>query len=152
MRNLLMLLVIFTSLVQAQPYDENANAELGIQTALKGSQSNGKFVLLEFGANWCTDCNVLAEQMHESPLKELIESNFVVVKVDIGEGEKNIDIVQRYGNVTDRGIPSIVVLDKDNNILLGTLTGQLANARSMGKEELYNFFVSVISAAKLALE
>lgn len=148
MRYLLMILVIFTSLVQAQPYDENANAELDIQTALKESLGNGKFILLEFGANWCPDCNVLAEQMHEAPLKDLIESNFIVVNVDIGDGDKNKDLVKKYGNVTDRGIPSIIVLDKGNNILLGTLSGQLANARSMGKKELYDFFLSVVSKAK----
>lgn len=86
--------------------------------------------------------------MHKSPLRELISSNFIVVKVDIGEGDKNADLIVRYGRVTDRGIPSIVVVDSDNNVLLGTLTGQLANARNMGKEELYNFFESVISKSR----
>ena len=148
MRYLLMIVVMFTSLVQADPYDEKANARLDIQTALNESPDNGKFILLEFGANWCPDCIVLAEQMNEPPLKDLVESNFIVVKVDIGEGEKNKDIVKRYGDVTDKGIPSIVVIDKDDNILLGTLTGQLANARSMGKMELYNFFIAVVDKAK----
>ena len=121
MRYLMLLLVIFTALVQAQPqpYDEHADAEHDIQAALEASRVNGKFVLLQFGANWCPDCIVLAEQMRESPLRDLIEKNFIGVKVDIGEGEKNSEIVRRYGNVTEKGIPSIVVLDKDNNILLG---------------------------------
>jgi len=149
MRYLLILLVAFTLPAQAEPYDENANADLDIQTALKESRNNDKFVLLEFGANWCPDCKVLAKQMLEAPLKELIENNFIVVNVDIGEGEKNLHLIKKYGNVTDRGIPSIVVLDKDNNILLGTLSGQLANARSMGKDELYHFFASVINKAEL---
>jgi len=148
MRYLLMIVVMFTSLVLAQPYDENANAMLDIQTALKESPDNGKFILLIFGANWCPDCIVLAEQMNELPLKDLIEKNFIVVKVDIGEGEKNKDIVKRYGNLTDKGIPSIVVIDKDDNIVLRTLTGQLANARSMGKMELYNFFIAVVDMVK----
>jgi len=56
MRYLLMLLVMFTVPVQAQsqakPYDENANAEQDIQAALHESANSGKFVLLEFGANW----------------------------------------------------------------------------------------------------
>jgi len=150
MRYLVILLVTFTALAQAQPYDENANAGHAIQAALKESRQNGKFILLQFGANWCPDCIVLGEQMHESPLRELVEKNFIDVKVDIGEGEKNSGLVKRYGNVTERGIPSIVVLDQDNNILLSTLTGQLANARSMGQDELYKFFVSVISKAESA--
>ena len=86
--------------------------------------------------------------MHESPLRELIEKNFVNVKIDTGNWDKNTDIAKSYGNVIDKGIPSIVVVDQDNNILMNTLTGQLANARHMGKQELYNFFVSVVSRAK----
>ena len=56
MRYLMLLLIMFTALAQAQtqpkPYDENANAGQDIQAALKESRDNGKFVLLEFGANW----------------------------------------------------------------------------------------------------
>ena len=86
--------------------------------------------------------------MHESPLRELIEKNFVDVRIDTGNWDKNTDIAERYGNVIDKGIPSIVVVDKDNNILMNTLTGQLANARNMGKQELYDFFVSVVNRSK----
>ena len=86
--------------------------------------------------------------MHESPLRELIEKNFIDVRIDTGEGDKNMAIVKSYGNVIDRGIPSIVVVDQDNNILMNTLTGQLADARHMGKQELYNFFVSVLRKAR----
>ena len=56
MRYLLLLLVMSAAMVQAQtqpkPYDENANAEHDIQAALAGARDSGKFVLLEFGANW----------------------------------------------------------------------------------------------------
>jgi hypothetical protein len=56
MRCLLMLLVMFTvpALAQSQskPYDENANASQDIQAALNEAGDSGKFVLLEFGANW----------------------------------------------------------------------------------------------------
>jgi len=86
--------------------------------------------------------------MHESPLRELIEENFINVTIDTGNWDKNTDIAARYGNVIDKGIPSIVVVDSDNNILMNTLTGQLANARHMGKQETYDFFVSVINRAK----
>lgn len=150
MRYGLIFLLFFTAQVQAGPYNKKANAELDIQKALKVSQNTGKFVLLEFGANWCPDCLVLATQMQEAPLRELVNSNFVVVMVDIGEGEKNADLVKKYGNVTEKGIPSIVIVNGNNDILVRTLTGQLANARSMGRQELYDFFVSVVGRARQA--
>ena len=88
--------------------------------------------------------------MHESPLRELIEKNFIDVRIDTGEADKNMDIVKSYGDVIDKGIPSIVVVDRDNKILMNTLTGQLADARHMGKQELYDFFVSVLRKARSA--
>ena len=130
------------------PYDPNANANTDIQAALGQSANDGKFVLLIFGANWCTDCRVLAEQFDQDPLKSLIDVNFNIAKIDIGdEYEKNRDLQVYYNNATERGIPTIVVLDQDNNILFGTLTGELASARSMGSQELYNFFEKVVRDA-----
>ena len=152
MRKLLIFLMIAASTVAAGPYDENANAAMDIQAALSEARDNGKMVLLKFGANWWKDCLVLAEQFQEPPLKELIEENFILVKIDIGDDwEKNNDIVLSYGNPIDKGIPTIVVVDKNNNVLTGTLTGQLANARNMGMDETYDFFVKIINDSKKLL-
>ena len=53
---MLFVLLMFTTLVQARPdakpYNENANARQDIQAALNQAHTNGKLVLLEFGANW----------------------------------------------------------------------------------------------------
>ncbi len=154
MKNLLIAFAIFMLLscsAEKGPYDDQANPAKEIKHALQEAQSQDKFILLNFGANWCHDCITLADQMHKSPLKELIEGNFLQIKVDIGEGDKNQLLVKKYGNVTKRGIPTIVVLDKNDKLLTGTLTGQLSNARNMGEQELYSFFVQVIDGAKSKL-
>ena len=150
MRCLLVFILILTTQAQADPYDEKADARQDIAAALKAAQRSGKFVLLDFGANWCPDCRVLSAQMQGDPLKTLVDKNFIVVMVDIGEGEKNADLVSKYGNVTERGIPSIVIVNGSNAILVRTLTGQLANARHMGGRELYDFFTGVVDRAQQA--
>ena len=146
---LLSLLLTTQLLLAADVYDVNADARQDISHALASSAADGKLVMLQFGANWCRDCLVLAAQFAQQPLKGLLEENFHVVKVDIGdEYEKNQDIQSRYNNATEYGIPTIIVLDKDDNILLGTLTGELANARRMGKHDVYKFFQDVVTNAR----
>src|SRR5690348_4124707 len=42
------------------PYDEQANADQDISAALALAKTDNKYVLLDFGGNWCPDCIVLA--------------------------------------------------------------------------------------------
>src|SRR4051812_6530771 len=78
------------------PYDESANAETALQTGLKQAQSQHKNVLIIFGANWCPDCRAL-DQALQGQTKSLINSKFVIVKVDVGQFDKNLALSERYG-------------------------------------------------------
>jgi hypothetical protein len=40
----------------------------------------------------------------------LIDARFVVVKIDVGNFDKNLDVVKHYGYPTGKGIPAAVVL------------------------------------------
>ena len=59
-----------------------------------------------------------------------------MVPVDVGEWDKNIDIAERYGNPISEGIPALVVLDKNENVVFATLAGELASARNMSGDDL----------------
>jgi thioredoxin 1 len=120
------------------PYDEHANAAQDIQQALKLAQAGHKKVLLVFGANWCGDCRELDKAMHGSS-QALIQGRFQVVKVDVGNFNKNLDIAQRYGNPIRMGIPAVVVLDRHDRVVYSTKGGELADARKMGEQGIYDF-------------
>jgi len=139
------LLALFGAAVSASewPYDEKANAAADVQHALSAAQADHKEVLLVFGANWCTDCRELDKAMKGSS-RPLIEGRFEVVKIDVGNFDKNLDIAQRYGNPIKRGIPAIAVVDADNHLIYSTKGGELADARSMGEQGIYNFLSSKI--------
>jgi len=97
-------------------------------------------VLVVFGANWCGDCRVLDMAMKQGRLKALIEAKFEVVKVDVGRFDRNVDLAQRYGVPLKKGIPTVAVLAADGSPSFVTTGGELANARSMGEDELVRFF------------
>jgi thioredoxin 1 len=125
------------------PYDEAADAKAGVSQALTAAQHDGKKVLLVFGANWCKDCRELDKALHGKS-QSLIDGKFVVVKVDVGNFDKNLDLANTYGNPIKKGIPAAVLLTADNKVLYSTKGGELANARSMGDNGIYDFFDTVV--------
>jgi protein disulfide-isomerase len=125
------------------PYDEKADAKAQLTQALTTAQQSGKKVLVVFGANWCKDCRELDKALHGKS-QSLIDSKFVVVKVNVGQFDTNLDLANTYGNPIKKGIPAAVLLGSDNKVLYSTKAGELADARSMGDNGIYDFFTGVV--------
>ena len=119
-----------------EPYDENADALDSISKALKIAKLENKYVLLRMGGNWCPDCRTLGEYFSRPEIKEWLDDRTVLVSVDVGEWDRNLDIVEEYGNPISEGIPALVLLNSENEVLFATLAGELASARSMSKNDL----------------
>src|ERR1700761_7016328 len=65
-------------------YSDTANPKAEIAAALTKAQREHKRVLLDFGGDWCGDCQVLDYYMHQSPNKELLDKYYVLVDVNVG--------------------------------------------------------------------
>ena len=116
-------------------YDPTADARADIATALAAAKADGKRVLLDFGADWCPDCHVLAAYMEGSAGRALIEPAFHVVRIDVGVFNHNLDIVQEYFDM--QGIPEVVVLDAAGRVVGSSAdTVSLANARGMTEKQV----------------
>lgn len=127
------------------PYSETADAESDVRTGLAAAKKANKKLLLIFGANWCPDCRSLDVAL-KGQSKPLIESQFVVVKIDVGRFDKNLALVERYDNATGKGIPAAVVVDANDRVLYSTKAGELSKARHMSETGVYDFFNAVVKA------
>ncbi|MGO8788337.1 MAG: thioredoxin family protein [Terriglobia bacterium] len=125
----------------APVYDEGADAHHDIATAIANAGGSRKNIVLIFGANWCPDCRALDAQMRKPNLAAIVEGNYVVVKVDLGRHDKNLDLATQYHVPIERGIPALAVLDSHGNLLYAMDQGQFADARSMSYESIKAFFV-----------
>src|SRR5262249_46715391 len=95
---------------QGDIYPVSADAKRDIGQALLSASAQHKRVLLLFGANWCYDCHVLDRALREGPAGEIVKKSFVLVHVDIGEGDKNLDLVKKYKVTLDNGVPVVAIL------------------------------------------
>jgi hypothetical protein len=69
----------------------------------------------------------------------VLAHNFEVVHVDVGQGDKNQDIMLQYEVPMARGIPAIAVLDSDGKLLYSQKGGEFEKARALGPEDLMAF-------------
>jgi protein disulfide-isomerase len=123
------------------PYDETAIPSSELPKALSEARQQNKRVLIVFGANWCQDCRELDHEIHAGgDLTNLVDQRYVVLKVDVGHFDKNLDFTHLYGTPIGKGIPSVVVVTPKNEVVYETRAGELADAREMGHDGIYNFF------------
>ena len=100
-----------------QIYSPTADAHADIQQALSTAAREHKRVILDFGGNWCGDCQVLDIYFHDLKNIGLLNANYVLVHVDIGRMDHNTDIAEKYGVPLNKGVPGLAVLDAHGRVI-----------------------------------
>lgn len=122
------------------PYRPSADPEAELQAALAKAGEDQKKVLVLFGANWCPDCLSLDDKFKQAPLSTTIDQNFHLVYVDVGNFDRNLEFVRRFGSPISVGIPSLAITDADERVLFVAEAGQFASARSAKADSLNTWF------------
>jgi thioredoxin 1 len=118
-------------------YHQNANANVEIEEAIARAKKDRQRVILVFGANWCYDCHVLDQAFHQIDVAKILQKNFQVVHVDIGDdGKKNGNVAAEYQVPLEKGIPALAVLDPDGKLLYSQKNGEWESARSLDPDDL----------------
>jgi len=120
-------------------YPADADAKKEIESALKQALTEKKRVLLVFGGNWCYDCHVLDRALHEGEAGKVVKESFLLVHVDIGEANKNLDLAKKYKVPLDKGVPVVAILGSDGGLLYSSGDGEFEAARKMMKKDLVAF-------------
>ena len=85
-------------------YPAPSQAKTDLAAGLKAAAQNHKRVIVDFGGNWCGDCQVLDIYFHNAQNRPILESNYVLVHINIGRMDENLDIAERYGIPVTLGI------------------------------------------------
>ncbi len=122
-------------------YEENADPQADIDTAIKQAKSEHKRVLLDFGGDWCGDCQVLDIYFHQAPNEDLLAKNFVVVHVFVpSHYDKNTEVAAKYGVPITRGVPALAIFDpKQGKIIYSQKTGEFNDMRHMDADSVTTF-------------
>ncbi|MFC8719858.1 thioredoxin family protein [Kitasatospora sp. NPDC057198] len=120
-------------------YDAGRDAEADIRAALAEAAKDHREVLVDFGADWCPDCRALDVMFRSAQVEPLLQKDYVVVAVDVGRFDHNLDVAAQYVDLQTSGIPALAVLKSNGELRTATDDGAFANASSMDAGQVSAF-------------
>jgi thioredoxin 1 len=121
-------------------YSDPREAEAELKAALAKAATEHKRVIVVFGGNWCYDCHVLDTTFHSKEFAPLVDANFVVVHINIGDDEKdNNDLAARLGVALDKGVPSLGVLEPNGKVVYAQKNGEFEATEKIGPQDVRAF-------------
>jgi thiol:disulfide interchange protein len=144
--SVIFVLVVALSVVPARSaerdiYPAPGQAKSELTAALAASAAAHKRIILDFGGNWCPDCHVLDLYFHDSVNRPILEANYILVHVNIGRMNENLDIAERYQIPLRKGVPALAVLGERGELLFSQTTGEFEAMRGMQSSAVTDFLV-----------
>ena len=122
-------------------YPAPEQAKVDLAAGLKAAAAGHKHIILDFGGNWCGDCQVLDIYFHDPANKSLLDANYVLVHVNIGRMDQNQNIAERYQIPLAKGVPALAVLDEHGRLLYSQRTGEFESMRRMESSAVTSFLL-----------
>jgi thiol:disulfide interchange protein len=122
-------------------YPSPSQARADIAAALHAAATTHKRVLLDFGGNWCPDCHVLDIYFHDASNKPIVQANYVVVHINIGHMDANVDLAEHYGIPLKKGVPALAVLSSSGKVIYSQKGGEFEDMRHLDSSALTQFLI-----------
>ena len=119
-------------------YSAKANPAADLQAALAQARKEHKVVLLDVGSEGCSWCRLMDKFLNaHDDLLDLLEHNYVVVKVYVSDDNENKAFLAAYPKID--GYPHIFVVDADGKLLESKNTGELEEGQGYNLERFRVF-------------
>jgi thiol:disulfide interchange protein len=124
-----------------QIYPPVARAHTDLAAGLKSAAATHKHVILDFGGDWCGDCQVLDIYFHDVGNRPILDANYVLVHINVGHRDENVQLAERYGVNLAKGVPALVVLDEHGRLLYSQRTGEFAPMHRLDPGVVTSFLI-----------
>lgn len=127
---------------EASPFDTDPNivAQDDVDAALANAALTGKHAMIVMGANWCHDSRALAGWFETPRFETLLQENYSVAYVDVGQKNRNIDVAQRFGLDNIVGTPTVVVTNSQGDVLNLDTAVTWRHSASRTEDEIFSAF------------
>lgn len=130
---------IFSLAALPAPYDPLADDHAQVAAGQAKARAGGKLLLVDMGGNWCADCRLLSGVMDLPLISKFINALYVVVIVDAGHMNKNLDIAAHWGVDRLDGVPSLLIVDRHDRLVSANHIDALADARSLTPQAIVDW-------------
>lgn len=124
-------------------YDVHADGSALVAEAVHTAQLEHKRVLIEMGANWCIWCRRLYHTFEADPaVSRELRQHYVLLLIDVNhrhDPRRNADLIARYHNPVQFGLPVLVVLDASGRQLTTEDSGKLEEGAGHSPAKILDF-------------
>lgn len=138
---ILLFTVNFVLAQQVEIYNPEADAKADIAAAVKKAESENKHVFLQIGGNWCPWCIKFHRFVDEdAEIKKYVEDNFVVVKVNYDQKNKNEKVLADLGFPQRFGFPVFVILNEKGERIHTQNSAYLEKDKGYDRDRVLQFY------------
>ena len=127
------------------PYNGEEYSAEQINDFLDETLQQSKQPILIFGGNWCPDCRILEGTLAMPTIKKFLQQHYQVMHIDIGRYDRNMDLMDHLNIESKKGVPRVVILDLEKNIMNSSTSSEWTTARDRKQQEIYNYFQKFVS-------
>ncbi len=99
-------------------YNDTADAQQSIDAAVKLAAEDRIPVLVNWGTNGDERCTKFVALRRNPDLGKFFADEYRIVYVDVGHGDKNLDVAKRYqATIVADSLPALTVLDDTGKVL-----------------------------------
>jgi hypothetical protein len=84
---------------------------------------------------------VLDIYFHNEANGPILEANFVLVHVNVGHLDENVDLAERYRIPLKKGVPELAVLSESGKLLYSTQTAEFEKMQMVESSAVTQFLV-----------
>ena len=129
-----------STLIKSEYYTGLLVKETDIDHFMKVSGKEEKKTVIIFGANWCPDVKVFDDILKMPIMTKLIKESLRIFRIDVGDYDKNMHLMEYLGDITQKGLPLVLIFDKELNLLNLAESRHWRTARDRKTVEIINYF------------
>lgn len=96
--------------------------------------------LFLFGANWCPDAQCLDAILRLPTFESYLNDHFSIMRIDVGEYDRNMSLMEPLGLPSQEGIPRVIVLDLKGEPINLETNDRWRSARQSDPQDIFEYF------------
>jgi thioredoxin-related protein len=143
---IIIFLILSATVVKGQEtkklYDPSLDGMKQIREAIVLARKEGKNVCIQYGGNWCSWCiRFDAFCKADSSIGRIIAENYIPVKLNYDQANKNNEANSFLGNPARFGFPVFIIVDGKGHVIHIQDSSLLEEGKGYSKEKVTGFFI-----------
>ena len=104
--------------LQGEKYLSFEHQMKDVDNVISLAKENSKLALIVMGANWCHDSRSLARNLFAPEVKEVIDTHYELLFVNVGFMEKVKPVITRFGMPIIYSTPTALIIEPNSELLI----------------------------------